>query len=76
MEMTISQARQFLQNSGAQVRMTGGGLIDDPQPQIEARADKAKQWSYVASIAEGEVNADNVYWWVEQNMAHSSSEWD
>lgn len=71
-EMSISSARSFLERAGARVRMTGGGLVDDPRPQIEAKLPGEKVWRYVAQVVEEEVSAMAVYYWVDQNILHKA----
>lgn len=73
--VSIAQARSYLQGHGARVRMTGGGLVDDSQPQMEAKVADGT-WLYVAQIAEGEVSEDHVLMWVDQNVHHKASSHD
>ncbi len=73
--MSITLARKLIEEAGGRVRITGGGLIDDPAPQMEAKP-PGGQWQYVCQLPEGEASADHVEWWIEQNLEHRASSHD
>jgi hypothetical protein len=63
-QMNIDVAYTILSEAGGEVRLQGGGLIDDPPQRMEVRPkDRSGDWEVISELCEAEVDPFKVWAW-------------